>query len=155
MRRLSIIFLIIVITFILGGCNNKIGTFYILKDAYERKLISKEDLKNIAYYYNSFDSDIDKPNIDSMPTPTYPETINKNTEKIIKKMYLEKILKDPTKSIKGVKIYNYYGTYNESIALGITDNYHAYDYVFHDEYIIDGIIFYHFYEAAIRIFVFD
>ena len=69
-------------------------------------------------------------------------------------MYLKKILEEE-QSIDGVSIYRYYGTYNGHIALGITDHYHLYDYVFYGEYIIDGVSFYHFAEPDIRIFVFE
>ena len=150
MKKALMIFFMLVIVFVFWGCNNeKTGNFYTLREAYDKGLLLKEDLENIAYYYN--ESEINNYN----PIPKTPAVIDKNTEKIIKEMYLEKILNNKNISVNLVNLYKYYGTYNGSIALSITDDYYVYDYVCQDEYIIDGIIFYNFHEASIRIFTFD
>lgn len=47
---------------------------------------------------------------------------------------------------------SYYGTYNDCIALRITDSYNRYDYNIHEEYIIDGVSFYSFHVASISIY---
>ena len=43
-----------------------------------------------------------------------------------------------------VEILDYYGTYNECIALQITDNIYLYDLVIEDEYKIGDVIFYNY-----------
>lgn len=151
MKKVLMICFMLVIVFFLGGCTNGEidGNFYTLREAYDKGLLLKEDLENIAYYYNEFE--ISNYN----PIPKKPAVIDKKTEKIIKKKYLEKILDNINISVDVVNLYNYYGTYNGHIALSITDDYYVYDYLCQDEYIIDGIIFKNFHEASIRIFTFD
>ena len=151
MKKVLMMCFVLAIAFVIVGCNNekKDGNFYTLREAYDKGLLLKEDLENIAYYYNEFE--ISNYN----PIPKTPAVIDKKTEKIIKEMYLEKILNNKNISVNVVNLYNYYGTYNGNIALSITDDYYVYDYLCQDEYIIDGIIFYNFHEASIRIFTFD
>lgn len=151
MKRIIIMCFMLVIAFVLVGCNNvkKVGNFYTLREAYDKGLLLKEDLENIAYYYNELEIS------DFNPIPKNPDVIDKETEKIIKKMYLEKILNNKNISVNVVNLYNYYGTYNGNIALSITDDYYVYDYLCQDEYIIDGVVFYNFHETYIRIFTFE
>ena len=150
MRNILIFCLVLLSLSVLSGCkkNDNVGDFYNLITAYEEGLITKEDLKSIACYYNG--KEVDGFN----PKPMNPEKIDKRSQKLIKKMYLEKILDGKKTNINKVQIYNYYGNYNGNIALTISDDYYAYDYVCYDEYIIDDIIFYNYYESYIKIFAF-
>lgn len=130
----------------IGGCNKNAGKLYTLEEAYDLNLITKDDLKNIAYYFNKVESS------DFVSKPKNPETISKKNERLIKKTYLRDVLKEPRLSIKKVHIYEYYGTYNGCIALRITDSYNCYDYYIYEEYVIDGVSFYDFHVASIRIY---
>ena len=87
MKKINLFLICLMFSLCLVSCDKcNEGTFYILEEAYEQNLISKEDLKNIAYYYNEL---VDN---DFVPTPKDPEVLDECTEKIIKKMYLKKIL---------------------------------------------------------------
>lgn len=152
MKRIFMLLIVMLFGMELFGCKEEegqMGKFYNLQEAYEQKLLSKDDLENIAYYYNRLD------NNEFQPRPKNPPYINKNDERIIKKVYLKEIINEPAKSIEEVNIYDYYGTYNECIVIGITDSYNVYDYVIKEEYVLDGISFYNFHEAAIRVFIFN
>lgn len=146
MKKIIAIFMMLILSVVLVGCNKNLGKFYTLEEAYNLNLITKDDLKSIAYYFNKVESN------DFVPKPKNPESIDKKTERLIKKTYLRDILEEPGLSIKGVHIYEYYGTYNGCIALRITDSYNRYDYYFYEEYIIDGVSFYSFHVASIRIY---
>lgn len=146
MKRLVGILMIFIFSITLVGCNKNLGKIYRLEDAYNLNLITQDDLKSIAYYFNKLED------TDFVPKPKNPESIDKKTERLIKKTYLRDILKKPKLSIKKVHIYGYYGTYNGYIALRITDSYNCYDYNIHEEYIIGGVSFYHFHKTSIRIY---
>lgn len=150
MKKVFMLLAVICLLVLTTACtleNNKLGEFYILRDVYELELLTNDDLKTIAYYYNKIDVD------GFNPIPKNPENISEEDEKIIKKTYLNKVIKEPNTSIKRVDLYAYYGTYGKCIVLGITDSFCAYDYVIEDEYIIDGVSFYDFAEAFIMVFV--
>lgn len=157
MKRIYILLIVMLLGIGLAGCNSKeyekIEKAYILREAYELNLLSKDDLENIAYYYNKRYSYNKLDNDEFNAKPKNPEYINANIEKNIKKFYLKEIINEPNISINYVNIYAYYGTYNRCVVVGITDSFNAYDYVIEDEYILDGVSFYKFYEAAIRVFV--
>ena len=138
--------MMLILSVTLVGCNKNLGKIYRLEDAYNLNLITQDDLKSIAYYFNKLED------TDFVPKPKNPESIDKKTERLIKKTYLRDILKKPKLSIKKVHIYGYYGTYNGYIALRITDSYNCYDYNIHEEYIIGGVSFYHFHKTSIRIY---
>ncbi|MFA5692415.1 MAG: hypothetical protein WC907_02265 [Acholeplasmataceae bacterium] len=121
MKKRLILFLII---FILTSChkpsNNKL---YSLKDAYDSEIITKNDLKDIAYYLND----------DSMPI--YPDELDVLTEKEIKisRLNLLKSLKDQKgklinqdATINDITIHKYFGVYNDAYAVIIHDNYTGY-----------------------------
>ena len=146
MKRIIVLFMMLILSVVLVGCNKNAGKLYTLEEAYDLNLITKNDLKNIAYYFNKVESN------DFVPKPKNPESISKKNERLIKKTYLRDVLKEPRLSIKKVHIYEYYGTYNGCIALRITDSYNRYDYNFHEEYIIDGVSYYDFHVASIRIY---
>ena len=146
MKKVLMICFMLAIIICIGGCNKNVGKLYTLEEAYDLNLITKDDLKNIAYYFNKVESN------DFVPKPKNPESIDEKTERLIKKTYLRDILKEPRLSTEKVHIYEYYGTYNDCIALRITDSYNCYDYLIHEEYIIDGVSFYSFHVASIRIY---
>lgn len=146
MKRIIILFMMLILSVVLVGCNKNLGKLYTLEEAYDLNLITKDDLKNIAYYFNKVESS------GFVPKLKNPESISKKNERLIKKTYLRDVLKEPRLSIKKVHIYEYYGTYNGCIALRITDSYNRYDYNIHEEYIIDGVSFYDFHVASIRIY---
>ena len=136
----------LILSVVLAGCNKNLGKLYTLEEAYDLNLITKDDLKSIAYYFNKVESS------DFVPKPKKPESISKRNERLIKKTYLRDELKEPRLSIKNVHIYEYYGTYNGCIALRITDSYNRYDYNIHEEYVIGGVSFYDFHVASISIY---
>ena len=146
MKRIIVLFMMIILSVVLVGCNKNLGKLYTLEEAYDLNLITKDDLKSIAYYFNKVESS------DFVPKPKNPESISKRNERLIKKTYLRDVLKEPRLSIKKVHIYEYYGTYNGCIALGITDSYNCYDYHIYEEYVIGGVSFYNFHVAEIRIY---
>ena len=146
MKKTIVLFMLLILSVTLVGCNKNLGKLYTLEDAYNLNLITQDDLKSIAYYFNKLED------TDFVPKPKNPESIDKKTERLIKKTYLRDILKKPKLSIKKVHIYGYYGTYNGYIALRITDSYNCYDYNIHEEYIIGGVSFYHFHKTSIRIY---
>ena len=146
MKKIIVLFMMLLLSVTLVGCNKNLGKLYTLEDAYNLNLITQDDLKSIAYYFNKLED------TDFVPKPKNPESIDKKTERLIKKTYLRDILKKPKLSIKKVHIYGYYGTYNGYIALRITDSYNCYDYNIHEEYIIGGVSFYHFHKTSIRIY---
>ena len=146
MKKTIVLFMMLILSVTLVGCNKNLGKIYRLEDAYNLNLITQDDLKSIAYYFNKLED------TDFVPKPKNPESIDKKTERLIKKTYLRDILKKPKLSIKKVHIYGYYGTYNGYIALRITDSYNCYDYNIHEEYIIGGVSFYHFHKTSIRIY---
>ena len=130
----------------IGGCNKNVGKLYTLEEAYDLNLITKDDLKSIAYYFNKLESS------DFVPKSKDPQSISNKNERLSKKTYLRDKLKEPRLSIKKVHIYEYYGTYNGCIALRITDSYNCYDYHIYEEYVIGGVSFYNFHVAEIRIY---
>ena len=146
MKRIIVLFMMLILSVVLVGCNKNARKLYTLEEAYDLNLITKDDLKSIAYYFNKVESS------DFVPKPKNPESISKKNERLIKKAYLRDELKEPRLSTEKVHIYEYYGTYNGCIALRITDSYNRYDYNIHEEYIIDGVSFYSFHVASISIY---
>ena len=134
MKKVLMICFMLAMIICIGGCNKNVGKLYTLEEAYDLNLITKDDLKNIAYYYNKLGYS------EFVPKSKDPKSISKKNERLIKKTYLRDKLKEPRLSIKKVHIYEYYGTYN------------CYDYIIHEEYIIDGVSFYNFYVASISIY---
>lgn len=113
------------------------GRFYTLQEAFDEGFLTVPDLQIIATYYNNKTDPLD--------------ILNDTTVKTIKETYRESVINMPTVSLDGIIIMKYYGTFNGNIAIGITDDYHAYDYVIFDELDIEGVIFYKIHDASIRI----
>ena len=105
----------------------KKGDFYTLQEAYDQGLITLDDLKSIAYYQNGGSEDES-----FVPIPKTPEVLSEKTEKAIKETRAYDARnqsqlphKDATPDKVNVK--HYYGTYNNCVAVMITDMYAAYD----------------------------
>ena len=126
--------------------NNGLGVFYTLKDAYSKGLLKDNDLIEIADFYQENES-MDRKMSNSV------NLLDEETKKEIKNSYLFYILKDDAISDKYVNIYAYYGAYNGTIAIGVTDNYNVYDKIIIPEYKVGNVIFYNYAESDIRIWV--
>ena len=99
MKRIIVLFMMLILSVVLVGCNKNLGKLYTLEEAYDLNLITKDDLKSIAYYFNKVESS------DFVPKPKSPESISKRNERLIKRTYLRDVLKEPRLSIKKVHIY--------------------------------------------------
>lgn len=129
------------------GCVNNNGTFYNLQEAYDNGWLTQKDLQSIAFYYNGGSSDES-----FIPEPKNPEILSKKTEEQIKKTYLNVIKKDfPNAKTSGISIAEYYGVYNDCIAVRIKDNYYAVDIAVEPDYKIGGVSFYNFTLSGIQI----
>lgn len=71
MKRITVLFMMLILSVVLVGCNKNAGKLYTLEEAYNLNLITKDDLKSIAYYYNKLDSN------DFVPKSKNPESISK------------------------------------------------------------------------------
>lgn len=147
-RRFRLIFIVMVCVFIvcsmgtLAACMpKKYGEFYSLQEAYDNGLLTKDDLKSIAYYHSGYLEE------GFIPTPLYPEKLSESTENKIKQTWAyEKNCEASNSEIVKYTSLNslsvrYNGTYNGAIAVVIVDNdnKHSLD-VLYDE-VIDGVKF--------------
>lgn len=58
---------------------------------------------------------------------------------------MERIIKENTKAkLDGIKIKEYYGTYNKCVAVFVQDNYRVIDVLIEEEYILNGVKFLNF-----------
>jgi hypothetical protein len=128
---------LLLLTVTLTSCFNKTN-LYSLEEAYEKELITKEDLWNIAYIYNyynnasDFEYDIKENSV----------VIDKRLERKIKKAYLKEELSDIIfATIDGVNIKSVYGLYGNSYVLEMDNNYEEVDLYIHERYEIDGVVF--------------
>ncbi len=115
---------------IFTGCNQeekKVGAFYTLKEAYDEGWLLIDDLRSIAYYQSGVQ---DEPNF--VPIPKNPENLSGESEIAIKKTYLANLLAQtnssgkklyPRAKMDDINILGYYGTYNDLIAVKISDEY--------------------------------
>lgn len=115
-----------------------IGAFYTLEEAYENDWLSQSDLLNIAFYYQGSEDE------NFLPTSKDPETLSEDQILEIKKTYLCDVLKMSDGDEEKINLYKYYGTYNDMIAVGVTDTYYLYDILVIPEYEIGGVVFYNF-----------
>ena len=118
MKKFLKCFLVIIMTFtslFFSSCSvdNEVGTFYTLKEAYSKGVLTNSDLTQIAEYYHGRYSESQQNNVSV-------NLLGEQTKKQIKESYLINVLKDDTLSDTYVTIYAYYGTYNGAIAVGIT-----------------------------------
>lgn len=112
-----------------------------LEEAYAEGLISKDDLRSIAYYYNGEDAESD-----FVPPPKTPETLNENTISKIKQAYYDKVSDGhSTATVDDVNIGGYYGAYNGCVIVIISASCTSGiggDPRYYPEYEIDGVVFY-------------
>ncbi|MCH5148830.1 MAG: hypothetical protein J1G05_05675 [Clostridiales bacterium] len=112
-----------------------------LEEAYESGFISKDDLRSIAYYYNS-----EEAATDFVPIPKNPESLSEETVRKIKKAYYFKVGGEKTEAVvDDVSIGGYYGTYSGCVVVVINASCMSGiggDPVYYPEYTIDGVVFY-------------
>ena len=129
-----------------------VGNFYSLEEAYENGWLTQEDILSIAYYYNQgTDGNEELMGENYAPNPMVPETLDEERVNQIKRTYLNEVIAMPEGTLEHVIIRAYYGTYDESVVIDITDDYHGYDYVFEPEHEIGGVLFYHYVGACLRV----
>ena len=134
-KLIGICLLLLIVT--LTSCFNKTN-LYSLEEAYEKELITKEDLWNIAYIYNDYNNASDF----EYDTKENSVVIDKRLERKIKKAYLKEELSDIIfATIDGVNIKSVYGLYGNSYVLEMDNNYEEVDLYIHERYEIDGVVF--------------
>ena len=148
----------LIATALVAGCGpeqqyaESIGTMCSLEEAYERGLMTQEDILSIAYYYNQgTDGNEELMGENYAPKPMVPETLDEERVNQIKRTYLNEVIAMPEGTFEHVIIRAYYGTYDESVVILITDDYHGYDYVFEPEHEIGGVWFYDYVGACLRV----
>lgn len=105
----------------------ELGPFYSLQEAYHYGLLTQEDLKSIAYYHNggrTYNEGIMSEAY--TPAPKAPEVLNAETEIEIKSAAAEEYREKYNikfAEADGFTITQYYGTYNDCIAVMTRDNY--------------------------------
>ena len=142
------IVLVIAILLPIFSCIGPTGTFYKLKEAYDNGLLTKNDLTEIAYYYQGNDI-ANEQNREEISL----DVLSARKSRKIKRTYKTQILNKRWLSNSYIALYAYYGTYNGAVAVGITDDYNDYDLFFYEEYEVGGVIFYNFSETYIRIWI--
>lgn len=134
-KLIGICLLLLIVT--LTSCFNKTN-LYSLEEAYEKELITIEDLWNIAYIYNDYNNASDF----EYDTKENSVVIDKRLERKIKKAYLKEELSDIIfATIDGVNIKSVYGLYGNSYVLEMDNNYEVVDLYIHERYEIDGVVF--------------
>ena len=153
MKRIFCIFgaavMLLAGTAFFSACAEKpTGEIMGLKEAYEAGWLTHEDLKSIAYYYNS-KTDAVKDNGDFIPVPKNPESLNNETLTAIRKAYREQYFEDKSTPLDTITVTDYCGTYNGGVVATVSTYCIAYDIIIHDEYKIDGVIFYNYYSLSV------
>lgn len=96
------------------------GNLCSLSKAYYLGLLSKDDLKSIAYYHHDMPGSNYQENVLAsgfIPAPKNPEVLSEETDVAIRQAYYSNKKPDNSdKTIEDVK-YKYYGTYNNCIAV--------------------------------------
>ena len=122
--------------------------FYSIDEVYENGWITKEDLRDIAYYYHArygltYDEGYE-------PNPKTPAILDQDTIQKIKTRYLLDVVKMPEGDLDRIKISYYYGTYHGIAGVTLSTDYLNYDIVVEPEYEIGGVTFYQFWKGDIR-----
>jgi hypothetical protein len=148
-KRIIGISLLILSVLATVSCSNS-TKLYSLEEAYEKELITKEDLWNIAYIYNNytnisgFEYEIKENNLE----------LTADLEKKIKKAYLKEELSDLVfVSVNGVNIKRNYGQYSGCYVLEMDSDYVKVNLDIHDRYEIDGVVFLNYTGYYIKVFV--
>ena len=119
------------------GNNVNIGTYCGMQEAYDNGWITVEDLQSIANHQNNGTD----PN----------DTLSAEVEKAIKKTVAKDLRSFPypilIATVKDVTIDRYYGTYNNCVAVMISNAYTEYPQALWDD-VIAGVIF-HYYDGNV------
>ena len=135
--------LVLLFSALCTGCNAP-GAFYSLDEAYDNGWLTQEDLKNIAYYYNSYSAPDLEPDYTFIPEPIDPNQLDNQTIKKMKKTYQLTILKDWKAPLKSVFLKVYYGTYQNCVIAEWGHNWFAYDPYYEKEKMIGDVLFYNY-----------
>ena len=111
------ILLMLALSTVISGCGEEenempAGELLGLKDAYERGLLTEDDLQEIAHYHNE--------------AVSYPENIPDDIAGLIKETYLYRLRKENCTegaTIDDIDIKKYYGEYDGAYVVIINDNY--------------------------------
>lgn len=142
-KKIICIGVIILMLISMTACAPKqLGNFFSLQEAFDEGLLLHHDLKNIAYYQNG---EIEDENFE--PIPKMPEILSEKTKSAIKETRAYDLKNQSTNPIKDAKtkditIVNYYGTYNNCVAVMIDDCYNEHDTALRDIE-ISGIVFHY------------
>lgn len=118
------------------------GTFCSLEEAYDNHLLTVEDLERIANYYNKNESIVV-----SLKSEVSSEIIES-----IKYTYLVMLREQVIEAnIDGIHITAYYGTYGNSLVVGIQDDWIDHDLKFEAEYFIGGVLFKDYAEITVSV----
>lgn len=126
------------------SCKQNVGQFYSLEEAYEKHLINRNDLLNIAYYWNREENINDS---DFVHTEISMDDLDEETIVAIKNTslkVLDNVYGIKNGSIDHVFIEKYCGTYNGNVAIGLKTDYAAIDPITYPDYQIDGVHFLYF-----------
>ena len=111
---------------LVAGCTpeqqyaESIGTMCSLEEAYERGLMTQDDILSIAYYYNQgTDGNEELMGENYVPNPIVPETLDEERVYQIKRTYLNDILQKPNESFEHVTIFRFYGIYRDCFVVSI------------------------------------
>ena len=124
----GIIVAMLLCTGVLCGCEEDIETFYTLQEAYETGYLTREDIMSIAYYHNGgrvYNEGIMSEGY--TPIPKTPQELSEDTVNKIKETAADEYNSQHDLSTKatadGFTIIQYYGTYNNCIAIMMRDIY--------------------------------
>lgn len=125
------------------GCAN--GPIYErigLEEAVEQGLITTEQVKSIAYYWNNANTENPpEPDFDLIPK----KKLSRRTVRNIKRSYLHHsgVMDDfPNARVRDVKTYKYYGTYNGYAVVYVKDSLRKYYPLIYAEKLIGDTTFY-------------
>ena len=147
LKKLIGLTIAVLLLFSLAACNppeedETMGTFYSLQEAYKSGLLSQKDLFLIAAYQGSLDLVIADMPIYSRPVPQTPLTeqiANSIKQTRVNWLNAQGYITDA--ALDDVSIDGYYGTYNGSVAVMISDAYHDYTQALW-ELTVGGVTFY-------------
>ncbi len=150
---------VVITAFALVGCTNnetlEDGEFYTVTQAYEKGYLTREQVMSIAYYNNNGCRGNEEIMVeDYQPLPKIPEELRKETDKaIINSFYNSQFWERYEEHFKKTDIfYEYFGTYDNAIALKVSVNGEAVSLPMWEEK-IDGVIICYNNEKRILIFV--
>ena len=148
---------LITVTILCMGCTSEqrysksVGGFYTLDEAYGNGWLTQDDLKNIAFYYHTRYGETEHTDKTFVPTPKMPETLNEDMQNKIKRTYLDEVAMVPDGTFENIEIYQYYGTYNGCVAIGILSDYLLIDPLLYPEYVIGEVSFFDYIPSEIEI----